>query len=70
MNFLKAKSILQDALDHHSTISIPKLKKLMSALNMNLESTETKEVKYLKNEVKKLHKHIRKLQKELAQNDG
>ena len=67
MNFLNAKSSLQDALDHQSTISIPKLKKLMSALNMTLESNESKEVKYLKNEVKKLHQHIRKLQKESEQ---
>jgi transposase-like protein len=65
MNFLNAKSILQYALDHQSTISIPKLKKLLQALSIGLESTESKEVKYLKNEVKKLHKHIRKLQKEI-----
>lgn len=64
MNFLNAKSTLQHALDHQSTISIPKLKKLMSDLNMTLESNESNEVKYLKNEVRKLHQHIRKLQKE------
>ena len=64
MEFKQAKQDLQDILDHQSTISIPKLKGLMSALNITLESTESKEVKYLKNEVKKLHKHIRKLQKE------
>ena len=66
MKFKQAKQDLQHVLDHQSTISIPKLKRLMSALNINLESTESKEVKYLKNEVKKLHKHIRKLQKENA----
>lgn len=64
MNYEHAKQTLQDALTHQSTISIPKLKKLMSALNITLESSESKEVKYLRNEVKKLHKHIQKLQKE------
>ncbi|WP_419962166.1 hypothetical protein [Psychrobacillus sp. BM2] len=64
MKFKQAKQVLQHAIDHQSTISIPKLKKLLQALNIGLESTESNEVKYLKNEVKNLHKQLRKLQKE------
>lgn len=64
MTYQEAKDYLQRALATQHTISIPKLKQLMNDLNITLESTESKEVKYLKNEVKNLHKHIRKLQKE------
>lgn len=66
MNFSNAKTTLQDVLDNQTTIRVSKLKNLMSDLNMTLESSESKEVNYLKNEVKKLHKHIRKLQKEAS----
>jgi polyhydroxyalkanoate synthesis regulator phasin len=64
MNYTNAKTTLQHALDNQTTISISKLKNLMSDLNMTLESSDSKEVNYLKNEIKKLRKHIGKLQKE------
>ena len=64
MLYEDVKSTLQEALDNQTTISISKLKKLLQALNIGLESTESKEVKFLKKEVKNLHRHIRKLQKE------
>lgn len=64
MRYQEAKDYFQRALAEQQTISIPKLKQLMNDLNLTLEPTDSKEVKFLKNEVKKLNRHIRKLQKE------
>ena len=61
MKFKEAKKQFQHALDHQQTISINKLKKLMQSMNMNLEPSEEKEVRYLKREIKNLHRHIRRL---------
>lgn len=63
MKFKEAKKQFQYALDHQKTISINKLKKLMQSMNMNLEPSEEKEVRYLKREIKNLHRHIRKIRK-------
>jgi len=61
MNHNEAKQQLQHALKNQQTISINKLKNLMQALNMSLEPSKDKEVRYLKGEIKSLRKHIRKL---------
>ena len=63
MKFKEAKKQFQHALDHQQTISINKLKKLMQSMNMNLEPSEEKEVRYLKREIKNLYRHIRKIRK-------
>lgn len=54
MNYKKAKRVLQYALDHQDRISISKLKKLMEDMNITLESSEGKELDYLKSEIKKM----------------
>lgn len=54
MKYQEAKKQFKHALKHQHTISISKLSKLMQAMNISLESTESKEISYLKNEIRKL----------------
>jgi hypothetical protein len=58
MKYPKAKETLQHALDNQSTITISKLKKLMGDLNITLESSESKEVEYLKKRISKLSRRL------------
>lgn len=60
MKHLEAKKQLQRALDNQKTIIISKLKLLMQSMNMSLEPSESKEIRYLKNEIKKLRKRQKK----------
>lgn len=54
MKYAEAKRQFEQALKHQKTISIPKLRKIMQAMNITLEPSESKEVRYLKNEIKNL----------------
>ena len=65
MTHKQAKRQLQHALDNQKTISVSKLKRLMQALNISLEPSKDKEVKYLKGEIRNLHKQIRRLRRAL-----
>mgnify|MGYP007024765880 CR=1 FL=1 len=65
MTHKQAKRQLQHALDNQKTISIPKLKRLMQSMNISLEPSKDKEVKYLKGEIRNLHKQIRRLRRAL-----
>ena len=58
-----------NALNHQQTISINKLKKLMQSMNMSLEPSESKEVRYLKREIKNLHRHIRRMRNKNQMSD-
>lgn len=60
MNHKQAKDELQHCLNANQTITISKLKGLMQALNMTLEPSENKEVKYLRREIVKLNKKIQR----------
>lgn len=71
MKAQKAKEELSRCLKENKTITIRKLKSLLGALNISLEPSETKEVRYLKREIrnlikanKKLKQKIRRLEKE------
>ncbi|MBT2215860.1 hypothetical protein KK120_08860 [Virgibacillus dakarensis] len=71
MKAQKAKEELSRCLKENKTITIRKLKKLLTDLNMSLEPSETKEVRYLKREIrnlikanKKLKQKIRRMEKE------
>ena len=68
MKYKEAKQQLQEALNNQKTISIPKLKRLLQTLNISLESSKDKEIKYLKGEIRNLHKQIRRLRR--AREDG
>ncbi|MFA8439318.1 hypothetical protein [Pueribacillus sp. YX66] len=59
MKYKEAKRQFEHALKHQKTISIPKLRRIMQAMNITLEPSESKEVRYLKNEIKKLRKQIK-----------
>ncbi|GIN74011.1 hypothetical protein J14TS2_44860 [Bacillus sp. J14TS2] len=59
MNYEEAKRQLKHALENQQTISISKLKNLMTALNITLEPSRDKEVRYLKNEIRKLNKKLK-----------
>lgn len=59
----EAKKQLQEALNNQKTISIPKLKRLLQTLNISLEPSKEKEVKYLKGEIKNLRKKIKRLKR-------
>ena len=61
----EAKKQLQEALNNQKTISIPKLKRLLQTLNISLEPSKDKEIKYLKGEIRNLHKQIRRLRRAL-----
>lgn len=64
IKYHEAKKQFKRALDSQKTISIPKLKTLMQSLNMSLEPTENKEIRYLKGEIKKLRNKNKKLERE------
>lgn len=68
MKYKEAKQQLQEALNNQKTISIPKLKRLLQTLNISLEPSKDKEIKYLKGEIRNLHKQIRRLRR--AREDG
>ena len=59
MKFEEAKRQFQYALDNQKTITINKLKKLMQAMNMTLESSKDREVAYLKGEIRRLNRRLR-----------
>ncbi|GGB63796.1 hypothetical protein GCM10011409_46080 [Lentibacillus populi] len=72
MKAQKAKEELSRCLKENKTITIRKLKKLLTDLNMSLESSESKEVRYLKREIRnliKVNKKLRKRIKEMKGND-
>lgn len=64
MKYHEAKKQFKYALKHQQTISIPKLSKLMQSMNMSLESTENKEIRYLKNEIRKLREENERTNKQ------
>ena len=68
MKYKETKQQLQEALNNQKTISIPKLKRLLQTLNISLEPSKDKEIKYLKGEIRNLHKQIRRLRR--AREDG
>jgi len=70
MNHNQAKDELRRCLRENKTITVPKLEKLMQALNMSLESTHDKEVNYLKAEIKKLNKKIKRQRVVLRRYEG
>ena len=70
MTHKQAKEQLQHALDNQKTISVSKLKRLMQALNISLEPSKDKEVKYLKGEIRNLHKQIRRLRRALESGEN
>lgn len=59
MKYAEAKRQFEHALNNQKTISISKLRRIMQAMNITLEPSESKEVRYLKNEIKKLRKQIK-----------
>ncbi len=63
MTHEEAKRQLKQALDNQQTISISKLKNLMTALNITLEPSESKEVSYLKGEIEKLSRKYKNLKR-------
>lgn len=65
MTYKQAKEELQYVLDNQRTVSIPKLKRLLQTLNISLEPSKDKEIKYLKGEIRNLHKQIRRLRRAL-----
>ena len=69
MKFHEAKSQFKHALKHQKTIQISKLKRLMQSMNISLEPSESKEVRYLKNEIKKLKKELKRYKGEGEKNE-
>lgn len=59
LKYHQAKQEFEHALNHQQTISVAKLRRLMQVMNMSLEPSTDKEVKYLKGEIKKLNKKLR-----------
>jgi len=70
MKYKEAKQQLQEALNNQKTISIPKLKRLLQTLNISLEPSKDKEIKYLKGEIRNLHKQIRRLRRAREGGEG
>lgn len=60
MKYDEAKRQFEYALNNQKTIAIPKLKRIMQSMNISLEPSESKEVRYLKNEIKNLRKQLKK----------
>lgn len=65
MNYDEAKRQFKHALDNQQTISISKLKNIMSALNITLEPSRDKEVDYLKEEIEKLSRKYKNLKRRI-----
>ncbi|GIN71274.1 hypothetical protein J14TS2_17490 [Bacillus sp. J14TS2] len=63
MNHDEAKRKFKHALENQQSISIPKLKNIMTALNITLEPSENKEVAYLKGEIEQLARKYRNLKR-------
>lgn len=60
MKYDEAKRQFEYALNNQKTIAIPKLKRIMQSMNISLEPSESKEVRYLKNEIKNLRKQLKR----------
>ena len=60
MKYDEAKRQFEHALNNQKTITIPKLKRIMQVMNITLEPSESKEVRYLKNEIKNLRKELKR----------
>lgn len=57
MKYKEAQQQLRHALKNQQTISIPKLSKILQAMNISLKkNNDSQEVKFLKNEIRKLRR--------------
>lgn len=57
MKYEEAQQQLKYALKNQQTISIPKLNKILQAMNISLKkNNDSQEVKFLKNEIRKLRR--------------
>lgn len=55
MKDTEARQLLRKALDEQQTISIPKLKRILEAMNVSLKKdNRDREIEYLRNEIRKL----------------
>ena len=61
MKYNQAKQELENVLNNQKTVEVSKLKELMQSLNLSLEPSEDKEVKFLRGEVRKLNQDVRKI---------
>lgn len=53
MKYQEAKKQFEHVLNNQSTVSTKKLSRLMQNMHISLESSDNKEINYLKNEIKK-----------------
>ena len=61
MKYNQAKQELENVLNKQKTVEVSKLKELMQSLNLSLEPSKDKEVKFLRGEVRKLNQDVRKI---------
>jgi len=61
MKYNQAKQELENVLNNQKTVEVSKLKELMQSLNLSLEPSKDKEVKFLRDEVRKLNQDVRKI---------
>lgn len=55
MKDTEARQLLRKALDEQQTISVPKLKRILEAMNVSLKKdNRDREIEYLRNEIRKL----------------
>ena len=59
LKYNEAREQFKHVLDNQKTISVPRLKTLMSSMHFYLDKEkDSREVKYLKNEIRKLRRKL------------